>query len=240
MPGDSTQRNPFSSSATRPGALPFYFPAGVAARQLIDQLAGQGWWGQIVGPHGSGKTTLLANLAAPLEHAGRRVLWCTLQRGQRQLPRAFYDWARGTGAAGRGACPAGREDTAQQKLRPARSAIAKCPTSPHPATTRDAPTQVIVDGYEQLSYWQRLRLKRACRRRHAGLLVTSHTSVGLPPLYQTDSSLALAEALAATLTSGYGVRITREDIRRSYEQHGPNLREVFFALYDVYESRKRG
>jgi hypothetical protein len=199
MPGDPTQRNPFSSSATRPGALPFHFPAGLAAHALIHQLACQDWWGQIVGPHGTGKTTLVATLTPLLEQAGRRVRCFTLHQDERRLP-----------------------------------------TSSHPHTTWDVSTQVIVDGYEQLTRWQRMRLKRACRHRNAGLLVTSHTSVGLPELYRTTSSLALAEELATALTRGYGVRIRGEDLRRSYQQHGPNLREVFFALYDVYESRRRG
>ena len=41
---------------------------------------------------------------------------------------------------------------------------------------------LIIDGYEQLSYWSRFRLKHHCRRLGMGLLATSHHSVGLPDL----------------------------------------------------------
>ncbi len=41
-------------------------------------------------------------------------------------------------------------------------------------------TLVIVDGYEQLSWWSRWRLGRMCASRGWGLLVTAHRPVGLP------------------------------------------------------------
>src|SRR5262249_28626217 len=44
----------------------------------------------------------------------------------------------------------------------------------------DANTIIAVDGYEQLSRWNRFWLKRFCRRRGCGLIVTAHASVGLP------------------------------------------------------------
>src|SRR4029079_17677248 len=46
--------------------------------------------------------------------------------------------------------------------------------------TNDTDTVVIVDGYEQLSWPVRLHLWLQCRSSGAGLLVTSHTSVGIP------------------------------------------------------------
>lgn len=83
----SATPNPFAVSAVRPGAIPFIFPAGKQAVDLIDALEDQhGWRGQIIGPHGSGKSTLLAALVPELEADGRRVLLYTLRDGQHTLP----------------------------------------------------------------------------------------------------------------------------------------------------------
>ena len=84
--------NPFAVSAVRPGAIPFIFPAGTEAVDLIDALEDQhGWRGQIIGPHGSGKSTLLATLIPELEADGRRVLLYTLRDGQHSLPEGLRD-----------------------------------------------------------------------------------------------------------------------------------------------------
>jgi hypothetical protein len=39
---------------------------------------------------------------------------------------------------------------------------------------------LIVDGYEQLSWWSKWQLQWRCRRAGCGLLVTSHRETGLP------------------------------------------------------------
>jgi hypothetical protein len=78
--------NPFSTCRTRPGALPFLFRAGEDAETLIVRLRGNGWRGQIIGPHGTGKSALLAALVPASERAGQRTLWITLHDGQRRLP----------------------------------------------------------------------------------------------------------------------------------------------------------
>ncbi|MCE9553925.1 MAG: hypothetical protein K8T91_11195 [Planctomycetes bacterium] len=84
--------NPFAVSAVRPGVIPFIFPAGTAAIDLIDALEDQHHWrGQIIGPHGSGKSTLLAALIPELEADGRRVLLYTLRDGQHSLPEGLRD-----------------------------------------------------------------------------------------------------------------------------------------------------
>lgn len=82
--------NPFATRYTRPGAVPFLFPAGRSAEQLVDELARAGWTGAIVGPHGSGKSTLLAALEPVLARRGRRVLRWTLRDGQSALPRGWW------------------------------------------------------------------------------------------------------------------------------------------------------
>jgi hypothetical protein len=99
---------------------------------------------------------------------------------------------------------------------------------------------VVVDGYEQLSWFSRLRLKRFCRRRRCGLLVTAHEPVGLPRLYTTRPTLEMAERIAASLVDLKGSAIRRDDIARAFAVRGGNLREVLFDLYDLYEERRGG
>jgi len=99
-------------------------------------------------------------------------------------------------------------------------------------------TQVIVDGYEQLGWFSRVVLKRNCRSRGAGLLVTAHASVGLPSVWETQTSLELARALVARLVPPQRVsRITAEDVSCAFSAHQGNLRETLMSLYDVYEEK---
>ncbi len=85
----SRHANPFATCWTRPGALPFQFPTGVSAEQLVVQLAATNWRGEIVGPHGSGKSTLVETLKPHLAAAGRSLACITLREGQRRLPTDF-------------------------------------------------------------------------------------------------------------------------------------------------------
>ncbi len=101
-------------------------------------------------------------------------------------------------------------------------------------------TQVIVDGYEQLGWLTRLWLKRTCRRRGAGLLVTTHEDVGLPLLWSTVYDEALAQRLVNDLLSDEQRRwISDSDVSLCYQEHAGNLRETLFSLYDVYERKSR-
>src|SRR5262245_19098489 len=87
----SRNDNPFATCWTRPGAIPFRFPKGSDAAQLIAKLAAQNWQGAIIGPHGSGKSTLLETLKPTLVASGRTIHATTLRDGQRRLPAAFVD-----------------------------------------------------------------------------------------------------------------------------------------------------
>ena len=103
----------------------------------------------------------------------------------------------------------------------------------------DPATILIIDGYEQLSRWRRFQLKRFCRRRGLGLLVTVHTSAGLPELFHAAADLHLTERIVAELTRGYPAHVTAKDVAERYLQHGGDVREMLFGLYDVYEERRR-
>jgi hypothetical protein len=84
----SRDSNPFATCWTRPGALAFRFVSGQSAAALIEQLAAQNWWGEIIGPHGSGKSTLLATLRPLVEASGYAV---QIVDGYEQLSR-FARW----------------------------------------------------------------------------------------------------------------------------------------------------
>jgi hypothetical protein len=98
---------------------------------------------------------------------------------------------------------------------------------------------VLVDSYEQLGACERRRLRRACRRHSAGLLVTCHSDANLPTLWRTEPTLELLEQLVERLMAGFPPWITTTDVHASYHLHGGNLRESLFRLYDLYESRRR-
>ena len=103
-----------------------------------------------------------------------------------------------------------------------------------------ANTQLIIDGYEQLSWWSRRRIKSLCRRHGTGLLVTAHTDVGLPLVYQTKSSQELATAVVRQLIGENGASITADDVRSAYAAAGGDIRETLFKLYDVYQQPNGG
>jgi hypothetical protein len=100
-----------------------------------------------------------------------------------------------------------------------------------------ASSQLIVDGYEQLSWWSRRRIKSICRRHGAGLLATAHTDVGLPLIYETRPSDEMATAVVRRLLGDDGASITAEDVRSAYAAAGGNIREMLFKLFDVYQQR---
>jgi hypothetical protein len=105
-------------------------------------------------------------------------------------------------------------------------------------STWDTNTQVVVDGYEQLNWLCRIWLRRACRKRRAGLLVTAHQPVGLPTLWTTPTSARLARRIVAgVLGEAPNVHIAEDEIDQLLEANRGDVRELLMALYDVYEQR---
>lgn len=99
-----------------------------------------------------------------------------------------------------------------------------------------ATTQVIVDGYEQLSWWSRRRLARRARDRQAGLLVTSHAATGLPTLVVVVPRIEAAHRIVRQLVPDERL-ITAVDIDQAFRACDGNIREMLFRLYDVYQGR---
>jgi len=99
---------------------------------------------------------------------------------------------------------------------------------------------MIVDGFEQLSWWSRRQLLRAVHRVGAGLLVTSHKAVrDVPTIYSATTSAATAQLLVDRLTSQAGATpIANSQLESLYAAHGGDIRELMFRLYDLYESQR--
>ncbi len=100
-------------------------------------------------------------------------------------------------------------------------------------------TQIVIDGYEQLSHRSRFALKRRCRRAGCGLLVTAHASVGLKELIHLKPGLNIATRLVETLMGPEDPLITAGDVAASYHARGANVREMLFDFYNLYERRRR-
>lgn len=98
---------------------------------------------------------------------------------------------------------------------------------------------VIIDGYEQLSWFHRSLLHLRVRRAAAGLLVTSHERTRLPTLLRTVPNLALAQCLVSKLTTENLSPVSAADVAASHACHGSNFRELFFALYDRHDALTR-
>jgi hypothetical protein len=211
--------NPFATRYTRPDAAKYLFPPGTGADALIARLRESAWWGQITGPHGSGKSTLVQTLLPRLEAAGRAIDFFAFHR---------EDPRRAAGSPTPE--PASRCYLAQPLTGLRQASMAACSST----------TQIVVDGYEQLSWLQRTWLKRQCRRRGAGLLVTAHDELGLPPLWRTDTSADLARRVVARLLGdGDDGWLSAGQVEQLFAAHRGNLRELLFALYDLYEQHQR-
>ncbi len=98
-------------------------------------------------------------------------------------------------------------------------------------------TLVVIDGYEQLSLWQRLLLRARIHQRRAGLLVTAHQPVSLPLIYTTRPTPDLAQQIVRQLLTAGDERITPEDVSLACAAHPGNIRETLLCLFDLYRSR---
>jgi energy-coupling factor transporter ATP-binding protein EcfA2 len=200
--------NPFATRFVRPGAIPFQFGDGTDPQMLIDQLAASNWRGAIVGPHGSGKSTLLATLIPRIEQGGRRVKHVTL-------------CSDGTISSD------GRPASLPAILQELKS---------------DSGCLLVVDGWEQLNWLSRYRVRKRTARRNCGLLVTAHDPAlvkPLPLLFRTTPSLGtmqlLVEQFLQSDSNFVSTVVSQEDVSIAFSRHQGNIRDAFFALYDLFE-----
>lgn len=102
----------------------------------------------------------------------------------------------------------------------------------------DTKTIVVVDGYEQLQWWSRWRLKRLVTRQRCRLIVTTHDSVGMRELFHVRPDKPLAREIVDGLLPAENTMIGDADVDAAFDQHQGNLREMLFTLYDLYEQRR--
>jgi energy-coupling factor transporter ATP-binding protein EcfA2 len=105
------------------------------------------------------------------------------------------------------------------------------------ALRRGSDDMLLIDGYEQLSWWSRWKLRRGCRRQQCGLVVTAHAPVGLPTLWETRVDPQTLQAIVEHCLPPHGGKIGPDDLRAAWQQHGQNMREALFMLYDAFERR---
>ena len=122
---------------------------------------------------------------------------------------------------------------------------------------------LLLDGYEQLSYCARRRVRQQARRAGWQLLVTAHRRTMLPTLIRLTPDVAFAiavvrhllrdteglvmtksQSLAGTEPSSaspaaFVARITEGDVRRVFAGRQGDLRETLFELFDLWEQRAR-
>lgn len=101
-------------------------------------------------------------------------------------------------------------------------------------------TQLVLDGYERISWWWRRRIQVLCRKRGAGLLITAHQPLGLPPLAQTEPNEQMAQKIVQQLLPKGDSTIKPADVTAAFHKTDGNLRETLFALFDVYQARRAG
>lgn len=99
-------------------------------------------------------------------------------------------------------------------------------------------TLVIIDGYEQLSLWQRLLLRARCYQRGAGLLVTAHQPVQLPTIFTTQPTPELVQRIVQQLVLAGDDRITPGDVAAAFARQRGNIRETLLELFDQYRARQ--
>ena len=115
----------------------------------------------------------------------------------------------------------------------------RLPIDPDGKAALHASSLLVVDGYEQLGRFSRFRVKRLCRRRGSGLLVTAHAPVGFAGLCQTAPDLELTRRIVDQLQHDHPALVTADDVAAAFARQAGNLRETLFELYDLYESRRR-
>ncbi len=220
MKTSNRPKNPFSSMAVRPGAIPY-----LANRGLIDSVIKDwrraGEVAQIVGPHGAGKTTLAIAIAAKTKvnfDCVKKVTVRTIRRFG-TVP-TCHTVVQGAFEDSIGSDPAVR------KWRQI------------PKTGREL---WIVDGLERLNWLNRYLLVKFCRYQDNALIITSHRKfVGLPVVSrpaptQIDFKKIVKYLLENQADGEPAKSLDDATIARAFTTANGNVRDALMSLYDEYE-----
>lgn len=95
---------------------------------------------------------------------------------------------------------------------------------------------VFFDGFEQLSYVNRIVLRTFCRMNHLGLLIATHTpAIGIPVLFRTSPSVETLRQVLDFLLEDSDLVPDDSDLRVLLKNFNNDVREILFSLYDAYE-----
>ncbi len=95
---------------------------------------------------------------------------------------------------------------------------------------------LFLDGFEQLSFLQRWKLRHYCNFHRIGYLLTTHTPIlFLPVLYHTTTSWELVRDLVQYLLDDESFDLSDDEIQRLFARHRGNCRSILFDLYDRFE-----
>ena len=206
--------NPFATRFVSSGRLRFIGLDEGALDQLAETLIQQNGNGQIVGPHGVGKTTLTYELE-------NRIAECSVVNTP-------FNFVRKT-IGPRGAI---------RSVDGSRMLVLDDDEFP---ANQSASTQtvLVLDGYERLSWFQRIAVLKTCQRRRIGLLVTSHRVVwGVPKLVSLEPDIERFTSVVEALTADCEFELSSERLSQVFLENRGNVREALMSCYDEFEASR--
>lgn len=99
-----------------------------------------------------------------------------------------------------------------------------------PLAGLDADSLLVIDGFEQLSYWKQRWVRWRCQHKSARLLVTTHGDCGLPVILRTQPDWSLAFELSSMLLACDATPY-EADLRAVWNEDPGDIRAYFFRLY---------
>ncbi len=228
------KNNPFSSRYIRPGAIEYRFFNGQSIDALVEQFCrSRHRRAAIVGPHGSGKSTLLHSLVPRL--GSIQWTWDSAAASSMTPPSSLtMDGHELRPRVEKGLFPS---------IRWFRISASSRDASPLFADMQQwsDKTLLVIDGYEQLGMFDRVKLWQGVRRSNVGLLVTCHFPLFFYPTLMTtavteDSAEYVVRRLLASRRELADKLIRSDRWQAIRDRWQNNLRESLFELYDLMET----
>lgn len=95
---------------------------------------------------------------------------------------------------------------------------------------------VFFDGFEQLSYANRIVLRTFCRMNRLGLMIATHTpAIGIPVLYRACPQVETLRMLLDFLLDDPNMIPDDSELAILLANFHNDVREILFSLYDAYE-----
>lgn len=96
----------------------------------------------------------------------------------------------------------------------------------------------FLDGYEQLSLKNKLEIRWFCKTTGLGFLFSTHKPAwGIPVLFRTTPTSDLLHQIVDYLLDDPEFVLPEFDYNHLFRDHGGNIRDILFSLYDEFEDR---